>query len=242
LTGNALAQTSEFSLVIVTLGFGLGHINPGLFSTLVLLTIITMTFTTYLITYEKRLVNWFAWPLNILDHMKNKKEELEYIDVDNKRTIIFGCHRMGSLILKEFDKDKEDLLVVDYNPEIIKSLMEKKVPCIYGDFMHEEILEKINLKSAEIVVSSIPDFEDNMLLIRKTKKVNKKAVLIVVASRISEARDLYKEGADYVILPKLIGGEKATEMVKMARKHKGSLSSMRKAHKKHLDEVHHLLY
>jgi len=159
-----------------------------------------------------------------------------------RRTILFGCHRMGSLILKEFEKDKEDLLIVDYNPEIIKSLMEKKVPCIYGDFMHEEILEKINLKSAEIVVSSIPDFEDNMLLIRKTKKINKNAVVIVVASRISEARELYKQGADYVVLPKLIGGERATELVKMAKKHKGSLSSVRKAHLKHLNKVHHLLY
>jgi Kef-type K+ transport system membrane component KefB len=242
LTGNALAQTSEFALVIVTLGFGLGHIGPGLFSTLVLLTIITMTFTTYLITYEKRLVNWFSWPLNILDHLKTKKEELEYLDVNQKRTIIFGCHRMGSLILKEFEKDKEDLLVVDYNPEIIKSLMEKKVPCIYGDFMHEEILEKINLKSAEIVVSSIPDFEDNLLLIRKTKKINKKAVVIVVASRISEARDLYNEGADYVILPKLIAGTKATELVKMAKKSKGALSQMKKGHKKYLEDIHHLLY
>ena len=98
------------------------------------------------------------------------------------------------------------------------------------------------LKSAEIVVSSIPDFEDNMLLIRKTKKVNKKAIVIVVASRISEASELYKQGADYVILPKLISGEKATELIKTAKKSKGALSQMRKGHRKYLNEVHHLMY
>ena len=91
---------------------------------------------------------------------------------------------MGSLILQEFEKNKNDVLIVDYNPEIIRALMQKKIPCIYGDFMHEEIVEKINLKNAEVVISTIPDFEDNMLLIRKTKKVNKKVIVIVVASRI----------------------------------------------------------
>jgi Kef-type K+ transport system membrane component KefB len=241
LTGNALAQTSEFSLVIVTLGFGLGHIDAGLFSTLVLLTILTMSLTTYFITYEKRLVNWLAWPLNILEGLKTRKEELEYLK-DNKRTIIFGCHRMGSLILREFDKDKDDLLVVDYNPEIIRSLMDKKIPCIYGDFMHEEILEKINLKNAEIIVSSIPDFEDNILLIKKAKKINSKATIIVVASRISEARDLYKEGADYVILPKLLGGERASDLVKKAKKDKKTLTQLKKEHRKYLESVHRLLY
>jgi len=205
LTGNSLAQTSEFSLIIVTIGASLGHISPGLFSTLVLLTVLTMSLTTYFITYDKKLVNYLSYPLNVFDRYGSKKEELEYLSVD-KRTIIFGCHRMGSLILKNFEKDRNDLLVVDYNPEIIRSLMDKKIPCIYGDFMHEEILEKINLKDAEIVVSTIPDFDDNILLLKKARGLNRKAVLIVAASRISEAIDLYKQGADFVVLPKLIGG------------------------------------
>jgi len=242
LTGNSLAQTSEFSLIIVTLGFSLGHISSGLFSTLVLLTILTMSFTSYLITYEKKLVNWFAWPLDVLKGIKSKKEELEYININEKRVVIFGCHRMGSLILRDFEKDKKDILVVDYNPEIIRSLIEKKIPCIYGDFMHEEITDKINLKNAEIVVSTIPDFEDNMLLIRKTRKINSKAIIIIVASRISEGLELYKQGADYVILPKLLSGKRGAELIKKAKRDIFDLRDIRREHIKYLKSVHRLLY
>lgn len=242
LTGNALAQTSEFSLIILTIGLGLAHISEGLFSTLVLLTILTMSITTYFVGHEKKMASIFSGPLNILNKYKSKKEELEYLNTDGKRTIIFGCHRMGSLILKNFEKDKRDLIVVDYNPEIIKSLIDKKIPCIYGDFMHEEILEKINLKHAQIVISTIPNFEENLLLVKKTKRVNPRATVIIVASRISEALDLYKHGADYVILPKVIGGERTANLVKKLKKSKKGLKEMKKDHIAQLKGFHNILY
>ncbi|MEK6830758.1 MAG: cation:proton antiporter [Nanoarchaeota archaeon] len=246
LTGNALGQTSEFSFVIVMLGASLGHINSELFSALILLTILTMSFTTYFISHERKLSEWFSWPLNVLDGIKSRKEELEYLDNHNK-VILFGCHRMGSLILREFEKNKDDILVVDYDPEIIKALINKKIPCIYGDFMHEEILDKVNIKQAEVIISTVPDFEDNLHLIGKINRLNinkseKKTIVIVVASKIHEALELYKRGADYVILPKFIGGEVASSIVKKASKDKQWLRRIRNSHKKRLESVHRVLY
>lgn len=242
LTGNALAQTSEFSLIIATVGLYSNHIDKGLFSTLILLTIISMSLTIYLITYERKLTNILSFPLKIMDRYPTKKEELEYLGADGKKIVLFGCHRMGSLIVKEFEKNKKDLVVVDYNPEIIKNLMNKKIPCIYGDFIHEEILEKINLKNAEIVISTIPDFGDNVILLRKIKRTNSKAVILVAASRISEAMDLYKEGADYVILPKLISGLRSIELIKKSLYDKKHIKELRKEHLRFIEKVHHILY
>jgi Kef-type K+ transport system membrane component KefB len=242
LTGNALAQTSEFSLIIVTLGLGLGHITQGLFSTLVLLTIITMSLTTYWINYEKRFANWFSWPLNIFNKLKSKKENLEYSGKDGKKIILFGCHRMGSLFLKEFEKRKDDLIVVDYNPEIIKSLIDKKVPCIYGDFMNSEVIEKTGLKSAEIIISTIADEEDNLYLIKKAKKLNPEVLIFVVARRISEALKLYESGADYVIIPQIIGGQMGFHIIEQIKKDKGLIKDYRKKHKKYLESIHKILY
>jgi len=240
LTGNALAQTSEFSLVIVTLGFSLGHIGQELFSTLILLTIITMSLTTYLIGYERKLFYLFSWPLNIFNKFKSTKEQLEYFSGGGHKVVIFGCHRIGSLLLKEFEKEKKKIIVVDYNPEIISSLIQKKIPCIYGDFINEEILDKLNIKDIEMVISTIPDLEDNLLLIKKVKKINSKVLLFVVANRISEALELYKAGADYIFLPQIIGGQKAYEVIK--KRNKLSLKDLKKGHIKYLNSIHRILY
>jgi FlaA1/EpsC-like NDP-sugar epimerase len=242
LVGNSLAQTSEFSLVILALGLGLGHISQGLFSTLVLLTILTMSLTSYFITHEKKLAKWFDWPLNIFNKYHSKKEELEYSDKNKKKVIIFGCHRAGSLILKEFENKKEELFVVDYNPEIIKSLIEKKIPCVYGDFMNSEVFAKTNVNEAEIIVSTIPDFEDNVFLVKQIRSINKKALVFVVANRIREAMALYKEGADYVILPQVEGGQRAYDLIKKFKKGHFSVKKMRKNHIKYLKSIHHILY
>jgi Kef-type K+ transport system membrane component KefB len=242
LTGNALAQTSEFSLIMVTLGLSLGHITQGLFSALVLLTIITMSLTTYWINYEKKFLNWFSWPLNILKNRGSKNENLEYSGKDGKKVVLFGCHRMGSLFLKEFEKRKNDLMVIDYNPEIIKSLMNKKVPCIYGDFMNYEVIEKAGLKQAEIIISTIADEEDNLYLIKKAREINPEVLVFVVARRISEALKLYESGADYVILPQIIGGQMGFHLIEKVRKDKKLIKEYRKNHKKYLDSIHKILY
>jgi len=241
-TGNALAQTSEFSLIIVTLGLTLGHINQGLFSTLVLLTIITMSLTTYCITYQKKFLNLFSWHLNLLKNFQTKKENLEYHGKEGKKIILFGCHRMGSLFLKEFEKRKKDLVVIDYNPEIIQSLIDKKIPCIYGDFMNPEVVEKAGLKQAEIIISTIADIEDNLYLVKRARKKNPNVLIFVVARRISEALKLYNVGADYVIIPQIIGGQKGFDIIQKVKNNKDLLKEYRKQHKKYLEGVHNILY
>jgi Kef-type K+ transport system membrane component KefB len=242
LTGNALAQTSEFSLIIVTLGFSLGYIDEGLFSTLVLLTIVTMSLTTYLISYEKKISKFIDWPLNILNRIHTREEKLEYLGDEKKKIIIFGCHRMGSLFLKEFEKEKKEVFVVDYNPEIIQSLIYKKVPCIYGDYSTDEIFEKLDIKKAEFIIITIPDFEQNLVLTKRIKKQNPRAVIFIVAERISEAMDLYKAGADYIILPQIVGGQKAFEILRKVKKDKFEISYVKKDHIKYLNSIHHILY
>jgi hypothetical protein len=242
LTGNTLAQTSEFSLIIVTLGLSLGHISQGLFSTLILLTIITMSLTTYWVGYEKRFFNLFSWPLNILNKFHTKKENLEYSSKNGKRVILFGCHKMGSLFLKEFEDMKKEIIVIDYNPEIINSLIKKKIPCIYGDFINGEVIERVNVKNSETIISTIPDLEDNLLLIKKVRAVSN-APVFVVANRIDDAIELYKAGANYVILPQVIGGQKGSAIIKKLRGGKKSiLSDMKKEHIKYLKSIHRILY
>lgn len=241
LTGNAIAQTSEFSFIIVALGFGLNQISQELFSTLVLLTVITMYLSTYLINYENGFYRLFSWILNPLNFVRSKKEDISFNKI-NAEAVIFGCHRMGSLLLKEFQKENRKVVVVDYNPEIIKPLREKEIPCIYGDFMNQEVFDKIDFKKIEIVLSTIADVEDNLLLIKKVKRINSKILVFIVAKRISEAQRLYLKGADYVILPMVIGGQKSYELIKKISKDKSLIKELKKEHIKYLDSVHHILY
>ena len=102
---------------------------------------------------------------------------------------------------------KKSHIVIDFNPETIKQLIDSKVPCMYGDVSDIEILERLDLKNASMIISTVPDKESNLLLVQQAKKLNKNIVVLVTGSQIEDALELYNAGADYVILPHFLGGE-----------------------------------
>lgn len=239
LTGNSLGQSSEFALILLTQGLLLSQISQSLFSVLVFVIILSMSLTVYFINYESKLYKIFLYPARLFEKIPTRKEELNYGIIKKKKIIIFGCHRTGTLILKKFSDIKNDLLIIDFNPDIIRSLIQKKVPCLYGDFANPEIIKKIKFMNPEIIISTIPDHEDNLNLIEKTKKINSKIIIIVMAEHIHEALELYKKGADYVILPKVISGLRINEFIdKIKHDRKG----IKKREIEFLNDIHYFLY
>lgn len=204
----SLAQISEFSLILAAQGLILGHISQEFFSATVLLAVVTIVMTSYFINYSNRIYAFFAPLLGIFDGFSKSYKELEYMPKKMKKfTVLCGYNRIGYSIVKSLKKMKKEYVVVDFNPETIKMLIDDKIPCFYGDAADPEILEKLDLKNASMIISTVPDKDDNILLIRETRKSNSKAAIFVTGSQIDDALELYDAGADYVILPHFLGGE-----------------------------------
>ena len=207
LTSLSLAQISEFSLIIAAQGLILGHITHDIFSLTVLLAVATIIFTTYFINYEDRIYRALEPLLKIFGNI-TASHPLEYMPNKMKDAVVLcGYNRIGYSIIKSLRKIKKKHMVVDFNPEVIKKLIGEKVPCIYGDVGDIEVLERLHLDDSSMVISTVPDKNDNLLLIQEAKKFNKKVIVFVTASQIEEALELYEAGADYVIMPHFLGGE-----------------------------------
>ncbi|HIH47243.1 TPA: cation:proton antiporter, partial [Candidatus Woesearchaeota archaeon] len=237
LTALSLAQVSEFSIIIATLGLELGHISQNLFTITVLLIIITLILTAYFIKFDFLLYSFFSRWLNVFDLM-NKGEHLQYLpqkqqDLDYD-VILVGYDRIGYNVLKALERLKHSFIVIDYNPDLIKRLVLRKIPCIYGDIGDDEIMERLNFKHAKLVISTIPTPEDNKRITKHLRAVNKKAVLFVTANVIEEAMELYKLGADYVVLPHFLGGERVSTLVE---EYSTDLKKVIKNKLAHIDEL-----
>jgi len=204
----SLAQISEFSLIILSQGLILGHVSQDIFSLGVLLGIITMTTSSYFINYGSRVYTKISHVLKIFDFMRIRKEQLEYMPKEKKYHIVLvGLNRIGYSIINSLRKRKENLLVVDYNPEVIKGLMKHKHLCLYGDIADPETLDRINFKEVDLVISTVPKQIYNSLLIDYVKEKNHDVIVFVTSEDVDAALKLYDDGADYVILPHFLGGE-----------------------------------
>ncbi len=233
LTANSLAQIGEFSLIIAAQGFELGHISQDLFSVVTVIMLASITTTSYFMEYEDRLYKLLQRPLRFFDRFTT--EGLEYLPTENKPTIILcGYNRIGYSIAQGLQDSKKRLLIVDYNPEIINHVIKEGYHCVYGDVTDEEVIERMNLKECTMIISTVPALNDNIFLIRKVRLENKKAHIIVTASEVEEALKLYKEGADYVILPHFLGGEHVSGLIADVRKKTLKLHEERARHIEHL--------
>lgn len=234
MAGLTVAQISEFSLILIALGVKVGHIQGEILSFVTLIGLVTIAGSTYLIKYSEKIYPRLSNYLNIFEREKTKED----VSMGKKHYdyILFGENRIGFSIMKLFMGMKKSYLVVDFNPERVKKLKARGVNCIYGDVSNTEFLENINIKKSKVVVSTIPEIDTNLMILRLLKKMNKNIVIIVTARHISEAFKLYDEGADYVILPHFLGGQYTAQIIEKNKDSKIEYEIEKQRHIKELKE------
>lgn len=212
LTGVTLSQTSEFSLIFLSMAVSLGYLKGDFLGFLVVVTLIGIAGSTYFVTYGDKIYPKVA---NLLKIFEKKGKKIDSIKPKGKKykIILFGYNRIGYDILKSIKKNKKAFLVIDHNPEVIIDLTKRKINCLHGDAGNIELLNQLNFKEVKMVVSTIPDLEINLLLINRIKSVNKKALIIVIAHQIDDALALYERGATYVLMPHFLGGKYMASMI-----------------------------
>ena len=231
--GLTVAQISEFSLILVLLGLKLGHINQQVVSLVTLVGLVTIAVSSYLILYSDRLYTYFAGYLSIFERKKTIKE-VESIGV--YEIVLFGCNRVGYDFIRAFKKLGSAFLAVDFNPEIVERLKEKRVNVKYGDAEDPDFLEELGLEHSRILISTIPDFETNLFLLKKAKAANRHMIVILISYNLEEAIELYEHQATYVIMPHFIGGQFAAELAKKAHTDNTKLLVEREGHIEYLKE------
>ncbi len=219
LTGISLAQISEFSLILIIIGFNLNHLSYDIINLIILVSIITVFISSYSTYYSHRIFEKFSQFLNIFD---GKREEFSKSPGEIYDVIIFGYNRIGYDITEKIKKIGKPFLVVDYNPKKIIELTKKKINCVYGDAKDKDFVNDISLGKAKLIISTITDIETNIIIKKALKKINSKATFIAVSEQIQETLDLYNEDIDYVIMPHLLGGKYMSEMIERNKMDKTS--------------------
>jgi len=207
LTGINIAQVSEFSLILATSGYQLGHITKDIVAIITSVGIITIATSTYFIMYSEKIFELISPALTIFER-KNLKEKYSSDSVNHKPIILIGSHRLGQSIA--YNISKEQLLIIDFDPRVIDELKHSDYDYLFGDSNDEEIFERANFPHAKLIISTNPDFKDNMRLLQALNLLKKNGAtfkIIIRAADEKEMKELYHHGADYVILPHFTSGQ-----------------------------------
>jgi Kef-type K+ transport system membrane component KefB/voltage-gated potassium channel Kch len=218
LTSINLGQISEFSLVIASIGVAAGHIKYDTFTVITFIFVITSVISTYTIKYNDAVQKALAvilMKIGFRDIASVAQEDKKSI---GKEIVLLGFHRTASSLIHEitaFDQNhksssflKDKLVVIDFNPEIYKSLQGLGIKVIYGDISNLETLHHSGIHDVKIVISTIPDTilvgTDNLKIIKHMKEICPHARIIVTAESAERALKMYAEGADYVFVSQIL--------------------------------------
>jgi Kef-type K+ transport system membrane component KefB len=215
-----LAQVSEFSLVICTLGVGLGHIDAHVLSIVVLTLVITAVAGTYAILYNYEIYSLLEPVLRWLG-LRDVAETPAETPAPGRPIVFLGFFRNASSLLHELlalePALAERISVVDFNPEVKRELDRRGILAIYGDISHADTLHHANIHDARVLVSTIPDSilrgTTNAQLIRLGARLAPRARTIVTAETFTAIGSLYAEGAAFVYSPRLMNARDLAQIV-----------------------------
>jgi CPA2 family monovalent cation:H+ antiporter-2 len=128
----------------------------------------------------------------------SKKQKFEINDL-NGHVIIVGFGLNGRNLARVLNETGIKYVVIELNPETVKTESSKGEKIIFGDSSKEEILKRVNIKKANIIVFAISDPKTTRRSLLLAKQMNPDIHAIVRTRYTSEIESLIDLGADEVI-------------------------------------------
>ncbi len=224
-----LAQMSEFSLVIASLGLSLDHISAELVAVLTCVFAITSVLSTYLVAYNHEIQRLLARLLAKVGFTTDGELTPDVADEEENSIVFLGCFREASSIIHELELRSQEangdgvlsqILVIDFNPLVLEELKRRRIRCLYGDVANMDTLHLAHIHSAKIVACTISDAilrgTTNLRLLRQARRLYPNAQVIAAADNISSAVELYEEGADFVYIARLHSARQMADLITRA--------------------------
>ena len=229
--GITAAQVSEFGFIVLFTGRQLGHLQGDEITIFTMVALATIFCSSYIITYNEQLYRFFMPFFRLFgkDQYRQIGKKVEEYDV-----WLFGYHRIGWKICEALAEKKIKFAVVDFNPAVINKLHKRNIRAFFGDASDIEFLHSLPLEKSELIISTIPESDDQKTLFQYVRNLSSKPIMIGNLYESMYLDDLYEAGADYVMMPHLLGGQWISEILRHHEWKKSNFKNLRKEQKEEL--------
>ncbi|MBI2198217.1 MAG: cation:proton antiporter [Candidatus Rokubacteria bacterium] len=208
-----LTQIGEFSFILVQVARSAGHIGADIYNATLAAALLTILSNALMVRYAPRWVGR-AW-------LRGPPEPVMGPDEAQPRedpVVVCGFGRVGSAVADAFEAFGTPYVAIESNPDIVRGLRERGVPCVYGDASQRSLLELAGAERARLVVVALPDFERAELAVRHARSLNRAGPILARAHDVRVRDRLLAAGATEVIQPEF---EAASTLIRHALRELG---------------------
>ena len=199
LCGLGLAQVGEFAFVLATVGRESDVISEGLFQLFVGAAVLTMAATPLFWWAACRVADRI--PAQLRGWTRREPEDLSVVRSEELKdhVIIAGFGVNGRNLARVLRHVSIPYLVIEMNPETVRSERKQGEPILYGDVASGEILKRAGVQAARVLVLAISDPAVSRHATSFAHRINPTLHIIVRTRYVREMDALYAAGAGEVI-------------------------------------------
>jgi monovalent cation:H+ antiporter-2, CPA2 family len=200
-SGLGLAQAGEFSFILALAGKQAGLVTETFYQVFLSSSVATMIAAPFLLAAAPAVSAWVGSRrvLRRLQKIRRSSEEERYPRRQTGHVLIVGFGLNGRNLARVLKEAGVPYAVLELNSDTVQDMKRKGEPIYFGDGTSREILGKLGLLGARLLVVAISDPVSTRRIVSVARRENPSIHVIVRTRYLAEVEDLKKLGADEVI-------------------------------------------
>lgn len=201
-TGLALAQVSEFSLILGAVGLRLGHVDEGTTSLLTVVALVTIAVSVYAYPHADALETRFGRTLTLLERRApGPARDSATAVTAPPDVIVLGLGRYGAGVVEGLRRRGFTVLGVDFDPVALARWSGRGVDVLYADAEDPGLPHLLPLPDHGWVVSTLRRVDANLALLHALAHHDYRGHVAVAAHGAEDVARLERAGAHHVLMP-----------------------------------------
>jgi Trk K+ transport system NAD-binding subunit len=164
--------------------------------------------------------------LNKITGLKAMNKQIEQLD---GHVIICGFGRLGAVLARNLRASSAGFVVIESNEARAAEARAQDFLCIHGDATVESVLVAAGVARANALATVLANDAINVFITLSARALNSDVLIVARGVLPSTENKLLQAGADRVVLPTHIGGERIAELI-LYRESARLLDSLERSH------------
>ncbi len=190
----SLAQGGEFAFVILSFATQNNILTSEFSDPIIVAVIISMIVTPLLLLINEKFLSVGATDSNV-----EEKPEEDNMDSEGSDVILAGYGRFGQIIERMLKLNKVNSTILEYDHQQVDLVRKYGNKIYYGDASRMETLEAAGAKNAKLLIIGVENYEKSIEIIQVARRYFPHLKIFTRAHGRTEAIELYRADADYVI-------------------------------------------
>ncbi len=196
--GVGLAQIGEFSFVLASMSAAIGLLNGDEYQLFLGAAILTMLVAPFAVASAPALAEYLLQNRTAAT-MEFATREARIVKPLTGHVIIVGYGLNGQNLARALRRSGIEYAVLESNGQVVRRARLEREPIIFGDGTRAEVLERVGIHQARVVVFAIASLADERRGVAMARHLNP-AVHIVARTRyVAEIEELSALGANEVV-------------------------------------------